>query len=92
MDKIIHDISERMVTRYSDRYKKLGYDVKTLGWGSKEQQLARFEQTVKGDGEIDFTAKTILDIGCGFGDPWRNIFRTVVSNLKVIPVGTSILI
>jgi len=66
MDDLIDDISRRMISRYTERYKKLGYDVKTLGWGSKEQQLARFAEIICGD--IDFTDKSLVDIGCGFGD------------------------
>jgi predicted alpha/beta hydrolase len=55
-------IYEETVERYSNRYKKLGYDVKTLGWGSVEQQEYRFSQTL----DIDFKDKSIVDIGCGF--------------------------
>jgi SAM-dependent methyltransferase len=66
MDEIIQDISKRMISRYSERYKKLGYDVRTLGWGTKEQQLSRFEQVIK-DG-FDLQNKHVLDVGCGFGD------------------------
>jgi len=66
MDDIIDDISKGMISRYSERYKKLGYDVKTLGWGTKEQQNYRFSQVLKGD--VDFTDRKVLDIGCGFGD------------------------
>jgi SAM-dependent methyltransferase len=66
MSDIINEISKDMVERYSNRYKKLGYDVKTLGWGTSEQQTFRFNEALKG---IDFTnIKTVLDIGCGFGD------------------------
>ncbi len=44
----------------------MGYDVKTLGWGTTEQQLFRFNEALNG---IDFTnIKSVLDIGCGFGD------------------------
>jgi SAM-dependent methyltransferase len=59
-------ISEQMIQRYSNRYRVLGRDVRTLGWGSLEQQSYRFEQTLS---ELFyFEDKTILDIGCGFGD------------------------
>jgi len=61
-----HEISKQTVNRYSERYKKLGYNVKTLGWGSCEQQRYRFEQTVSAG--INFNNKTVIDIGCGFGD------------------------
>lgn len=60
------DDTSKMIKRYSDRYQQLGYDVKTLGWGSKAQQLARFQQTTS---IYKFSnSDTILDIGCGFGD------------------------
>jgi SAM-dependent methyltransferase len=66
MDSLLREISENMMSRYSERYKKLGYDVKTLGWGSKEQQTKRFDQVLKTG--ISIQDKTLLDIGCGFGD------------------------
>ena len=66
MDKVFQDISANMVSRYSTRYHKLGYDVTTLGWGDEIQQVLRFSQTL--DSEIFIKEKSILDIGCGFGD------------------------
>jgi len=66
MSDIISEISKNMIERYSNRYNKMGYDVKTLGWGTSDQQIFRFSEALKG---IDFTnIKTVLDIGCGFGD------------------------
>jgi len=62
----IEQITSQTIQRYSDRYKKLGYDAKTLGWGSAEQQEYRFLQTL--DHNITFKGKSLLDIGCGFGD------------------------
>jgi len=62
----LNGISNLMIERYSKRYKELGYNIKTLGWGSIEQQKHRFKQAID---QICFTeGKTILDIGCGFGD------------------------
>lgn len=66
MKNILKNISANMIERYSNRYKKLGKNIKTLGWGSIEQQLYRFEQTLNTG--VDFVEKNILDIGCGFGD------------------------
>lgn len=66
MDDTFSAISEQTVKRYSDRYRKFGYDTRTLGWGSKEQQEYRFAQTVATN--IEFGGKVVLDIGCGFGD------------------------
>lgn len=62
----ISEISDVTIARYSSRYQKMGYDVKTLGWGTTEQQIYRFAQTLFCG--LDFEGKTILDIGCGFGD------------------------
>ena len=66
MEQQIADISNQTIRRYSDRLDKLGLDVRTLGWGTREQQFYRFEQTLNGN--IDFHEKVLLDIGCGFGD------------------------
>jgi len=66
MSNPIEEISKSMIERYSNRYNQMGYDVKTLGWGSKEQQEFRFMQAIN---TIIFDQpKSILDIGCGFGD------------------------
>ena len=65
MKQKLENISANMVKRYSDRYNKLGYDVKTLGWGSKAQQYHRFENALNSG--LDLENKSILDIGCGFG-------------------------
>lgn len=62
----IREISANTVSRYSARYDRLGYDVKSLGWGSVEQQRYRFEQTLTYP-EL-FSGRSVLDIGCGFGD------------------------
>jgi SAM-dependent methyltransferase len=58
-------IAKSTVARYSDRYKKLGRHVHTLGWGSEEQQHYRFNQVLRA---TTLHEKSILDIGCGFGD------------------------
>ncbi|MBE8398959.1 class I SAM-dependent methyltransferase [Leptospira borgpetersenii serovar Tarassovi] len=59
-------ISKQMIERYSKRLSQLGYDVRTLGWGSLEQQRHRFMQTLCCKNFAN--DKSILDIGCGFGD------------------------
>jgi len=65
-EKSLLDISQGMIERYSKRYKELGYDIKTLGWGSVNQQRYRFSQTLFGFGADEVIS--FLDIGCGFGD------------------------
>lgn len=61
----INQISQNTIERYTKRYDSFGKDIKTLGWGSEEQQIYRFENTIQA---ADFSNKSILDIGCGFGD------------------------
>lgn len=66
MNSSLEEISKAMIERYSNRYNDMGYDAKTLGWGSKEQQEFRFREVVS---FINFDRpKSVLDIGCGFGD------------------------
>lgn len=49
---------------YADRYKDYGYDPKTLGWFKGKQEL-RFSILTS---QVDLEDKSILDVGCGFGD------------------------
>lgn len=65
-NSVLDNISQQMIERYSSRFNQMGYDVKTLGWGSSEQQEHRFREAVSG---VKFKEKkSVLDIGCGFGD------------------------
>lgn len=64
-EKSINKISKLTVDRYSERFQKLRHDIKTLGWGSEQQQEYRFSQIVE---HLSFDSKSVLDIGCGFGD------------------------
>src|SRR5215471_17570934 len=59
--------SERtsLVGLYSERVAELGYDVRSLGWKSREEQTLRFQ--VLAD-IADLTNSTVCDMGCGFGD------------------------
>ena len=69
MDDTLEAISQQMIERYSARYHALGYDVRTLGWGTVEQQEYRLLQTLCCD--VDFKGRTVVDIGCGFGDYYK---------------------
>lgn len=64
MNKMNIDEVERTVKRYDQRYKEFGYSPKSLGWGSGKQDI-RFEVLTS---QYDFNQKSVLDIGCGFGD------------------------
>ena len=54
----------RMVELYENRFCKYGYDPKSLGW-VKGKQALRFSILSSME---DLNGKSILDIGCGFGD------------------------
>lgn len=73
----ISKVSEKNKERYSERYEDLGYDIQTIGWGSKEQQRIRFEQTLSCGVELE--SRRLLDIGCGFGDYRSFLARSGVS-------------
>ena len=62
----LQSISESLVQRYSKRYRELGDSIRTLGWGSTEQQRYRFAMSLGLLG--DTAGKRIVDVGCGFGD------------------------
>jgi len=61
----LNELMASVIHRYSARFNKLGSDVRTLGWGNKDQQYFRFKQALRIQ---NFNNKSILDIGCGFGD------------------------
>lgn len=58
-------IDESTIARYHARFAQHGESHLTLGWGSREQQVYRFSQVLQC---ADFADRSILDIGCGFGD------------------------
>jgi len=54
-----------MIGRYENRFAEFGRSVKSLGWGNEESQNLRFQVL----SEIgDLLNKSVLDVGCGFGD------------------------
>lgn len=56
---------EKVKKFYNERHNEFGDDIKSVGWGSKESQELRFDILFR---NIDVSGRTILDIGCGFGD------------------------
>ncbi len=50
---------------YQNSYKKYGIGPRALKWHSEKAAKQRYEQIVA---DIDFNRKSILDVGCGFGD------------------------
>lgn len=68
-------VEEKDNQRYGGRLKTLGDQIKTLGWDTKENQWQRFESLVE---ILDLSGKSIVDIGCGFGD-----FLTFLQEKKI---------
>lgn len=56
---------QKTIERYENRLEKHGVSMKTLGWRDKDQQELRFAIISEID---DLNGKSILDVGCGFGD------------------------
>jgi len=50
---------------YNERFELYGRDVRTVGWGSRADQLLRFEVLLR---NLNLKGKSFLDVGCGLGD------------------------
>ena len=50
---------------YNERFKEKGDVLESVGWGNPESQKLRFDILFR---NIEVNGKTILDVGCGFGD------------------------
>lgn len=55
---------QETIERYAARYREYGYSPKSLGW-DKGKQDVRFDILTS---QYEFSRKSVLDIGCGFGD------------------------
>lgn len=55
---------DEAVDRYTKRFAEFGYSPKSLGWDKGKQEI-RFNVLTS---KFNFQNKSILDIGCGFGD------------------------
>lgn len=61
MDKVL----KKKIKNYQKTYKRHGLNPKSLQWVTKESADIRYEQIVA---DLDFEKKSVLDVGCGFGD------------------------
>jgi SAM-dependent methyltransferase len=77
-------LSDRQETieRYTSRYQKFGYSPKSLGW-DKGKQDVRFEILTS---QYNFSEKSILDIGCGFGDLNKTLNEKYANNYSYLGV------
>lgn len=57
--------TEKIKKTYQDRFHKFGVDARSLQWASKGAAHQRFRQFWA---EVDYSNKTVLDVGCGFGE------------------------
>jgi SAM-dependent methyltransferase len=73
--KILIDVDKSLRSRYSVKLKKFGYDPRTLGWDTKENQYTRFRVATN---SISMENSQILDVGCGLAD-----FYTYLKERKV---------
>ncbi len=60
-----------VIEKYRAGYEAHGYSPRTLGWDKGRQDI-RFEVLLS---FFEVSGKSILDIGCGFGDINRTLFR-----------------
>jgi len=58
------EIKEK-VESYTNSWKKHGSGIQSLQWNSYLSAAKRYRNLVE---DIDFSGKTVLDVGCGFGD------------------------
>ncbi|MBN1168314.1 class I SAM-dependent methyltransferase [Candidatus Woesebacteria bacterium] len=60
--------SEEIREAYQEKFDKYGYDPRSLFWKGLGASHQRFRQMWA---EIDFNDKSVLDVGCGFGEMAR---------------------
>lgn len=65
MDTSSKNHTEETKKLYQEKFKKYGVAPQSLLWKTKGSAHQRFRQFWA---EIDFTGKSVLDIGCGFGE------------------------
>lgn len=69
------DENEKIKKIYQEKYKKYGVDPKSLCWHQKGAAHQRFRQFWA---EIDFNGKSVLDVGCGFGEMAKFLHKRYV--------------
>ncbi|MEO5570203.1 MAG: class I SAM-dependent methyltransferase [Bacteroidia bacterium] len=62
--KLSNKDKKEVQIRYTNRFNEYGYSPKSLGWDKGKQDI-RFEILTS---QYNFQNKSVLDIGCGFGD------------------------
>ena len=78
---------KKVIKRYTERFEQYGYSPKSLGWDKGKHDI-RFDILTS---QYDFKKKSILDIGCGFGDLNITLRKRVGNNytyhgIDIVPV------
>lgn len=79
LQKFVNQIDKNNIERYNKRFEEYGVEARTLGWGSKEDQLIRFGAAIQ---NIDFSGKSVMDIGCGFADFYEFLLKNEIKISK----------
>lgn len=73
------DEQKLIIERYNERLTNLGETAQALGWRDSAQQKLRFRLL----GEIaDLSNRSMLDIGCGFGDLLGHVIDSGAQNVR----------
>lgn len=82
----IKGINSATNERYNKRFSAKGAGPHALGWGKKDYQIKRFFDLLHATQPDDFRNKTILDIGCGFGDLYDFLLKQHLNPKKYIGI------
>ena len=84
-NELLNSTREITHNHYQPRVDKELDNYEILDWGDKNAQFKRFEILSQ---NIDFTGKSLLDIGCGLGDLYRHLLA--VENIPKSYTGTDL--
>jgi len=77
---------QRITSFYNKRYQQQGDDISSVGWRDKTSQWLRFDMLFR---DYDPRGKTILDVGCGFGDLYSFLSEKFGSDFHYIGIDIS---
>jgi SAM-dependent methyltransferase len=78
-----HSDIEKTIDRYNRRLEEFGETEKALGWGDKGRSQLRFMILTS---QWDFSAASVLDFGCGFGDLYAYIAKQQASTFDYLGI------
>ena len=71
---------------YNKKFTSFGNSLKTIGWSNRNDQYLRFEKLIY---NYNLNNKTILDVGCGFGDFYKFLILKRKTKFKYIGLDIS---